>query len=69
MSKVVASYPESAGLDSFGGASAMNFAGTVTLYDTHEAVIMPSVCVDAGDTAMFFSKSKQARPAALWKQH
>jgi hypothetical protein len=74
LSKVVASYRESAGPDSFGRAPAKNFAGTVTLYDRHGAVIMlhsevvTSVCAATGDTAVFFSMSKEARPAALWKQ-
>ena len=74
LSKVVANYRESAGPDSFGGAPAKSFAGTITLYDRHGALIMlhsevvTSVCAAAGDTAVFFSMSKEARPAALWKQ-
>lgn len=74
LSKVTASYRESAGPDSFGGAAAKNFAGTVTLYDRHGSLItlhsevVTSVCPAAGETAVFFSMSKELRPAALWKQ-
>jgi hypothetical protein len=69
----MASYRESTGPQAFGGAAAKNFAGTVTLYDRHGAVITlhsevaTSFCAAAGDTAVFFSMSKEARPAALWK--
>lgn len=74
LTKVAASYREGAGLQSFGGAVAKNFAGTVTLYDRHGEVItlhsevVTAPCVAAGHTAVFFSMSKEPRPAALWKR-
>ena len=74
LSKIMASYRESAGPQTFGGEAAKNFAGTVTLYDRHGAVItlysevVTSFCSAAGETPVFFSMSKEARPAALWKQ-
>jgi hypothetical protein len=73
LSKVMASYRESTGPQVFGGAAAKNFAGTVTLYDRHGAVItlhsevVTSVCAAVAHTPVFFSMSKEARPAALWK--
>jgi hypothetical protein len=74
LTKVAASYRESEGQRSFGGESAKNFAGTVTLYDRHGAVItlhteaITSVCAKTGNTAVFFSMSKEPRPGALWRQ-
>jgi hypothetical protein len=72
LSKVTGSYHESTGPQTFGGAAAKNFSGTVTLYDRHGALItlhsevVTSFCAAAGDTPVFFSMSKEARPAALW---
>jgi len=73
LSKVMASYRESPGPQTLGGAAAKSFAGTVTLYDRHGAVItlhsevVTSFCAAEGHTPVFFSMSKEARPAALWK--
>ena len=63
----MASYRESAGPRTFGGPAAKNFAGTVTLFDRHGAVItlhsevVTSFCAAAGDTPVLFSMSKEAR--------
>jgi hypothetical protein len=74
LTKVAASYRADAVPQSFGGTPAKSFAGTVTLYDRHGAVItlhsevISSVCEAAGHTAVYFAMSKEARPAKLWKQ-
>ena len=73
LSKISAEYRESnRGPRSFGGEPAKEFIGTVTLYDRHGNVIalhsevVTSVCTAAAHRAVFFSMSKEARPAALW---
>lgn len=74
LTKVTATYRESEGPGSFGGEPAKNFAGTVNLYDRHGAVIalhseiIASACSKTGNTAVFFSMSKEPRPSPLWKQ-
>jgi len=74
LSRVTAEYAASGtGPASFGGAAATNFAGKVTIYDRHgnlitlHSEITASHC-SADHTAVFFEMSKEARPAALWKQ-
>jgi hypothetical protein len=72
LTKVAAEYHEAEGPHSFGGEPAKEFAGTVTLYDRHGSVItlhsevVTSVCPADGHRAVFFSMSKEPRPAALW---
>jgi hypothetical protein len=73
LTKVAAEYHEAAeGPRSFGGEAAKEFAGVVTLYDRHGSVItlhsevVTSVCPADGHRAVFFSMSKEPRPAALW---
>lgn len=72
--KVTATYQTSEGQQSFGGEPAMNFAGTVTLYDRHgdlitlHSEVITSFCPTTSNTAVFFSMSKAPRPAALWNQ-
>lgn len=74
LTKVTASYRDSDGQRSFGGEPAKNFAGTVTLYDRHGGLItlhseiIASACTKTGNTAVFFSMSKEPRPAPLWKR-
>lgn len=74
LTKVAASYRDSDGQPSFGGEPAKNFAGTVTLYDRHgelitlHSEIIASACTKTGNTAVFFSMSKEPRPAPLWKR-
>ena len=74
LTKVAAGYRKSEGRRSFGGEPAKNFAGAVTLYDRHGALItlhsevITSVCPKTGNTAVFFSMSREPRPAALWTQ-
>lgn len=74
LTKVATSYQKSEVQRGFGGEPAKSFTGTVTLYDRHGAVVtlhsevITSVCPKTGNTAVFFSMSKEPRPAALWKQ-
>jgi len=75
LSKVSAEYRDSDhGPQTFGGAPAKSFNGSVTLYDRHGKVItlnsevVASVCPAADHTAVFFSMSLEPRPAALWSQ-
>ena len=75
LTKVAAAYHASEqGPRSFGGEPAKGFSGSVTLYDRHGSVIVlhsevvTSVCPADGHRAVFFSMSKEPRPAALWTQ-
>lgn len=74
LTKVAASYREGQGQQTFGGEPAKNFAGTVTIYDRHGSLItlnsevIAAACPKADKTAVFFSMSKEPRPAALWRQ-
>lgn len=75
LSKVAAEYSDSdRGPQTFGGAPAKSFNGSVTIYDRHGQVItlnsevVASVCSAADHTAVFFSMSLAPRPAALWSQ-
>ena len=73
-SQVTARYTAShAGPSELGGAPATTFTGSLTLYDRHGNVIslhseVASSYCSAEHTAVFFSMSKEPRPAPLWKQ-
>lgn len=74
LTKVTARYQGSEGQGEFGREPSKSFAGTVTLYDrrgtlvTLHSEVVASVCTKTRNTAVFFSMSKEPRPAALWKQ-
>ncbi|HUJ40531.1 MAG TPA: PDZ domain-containing protein [Candidatus Acidoferrales bacterium] len=74
LAKVAASYREDApGGETFGGAGARSFSGTVTIWDTHGKVITlnsevkEAVCPGTKHTAMFFGMSLEPREGEMWK--
>jgi hypothetical protein len=74
LSRVTARYTGAhAGPATFGGAPATYYSGVLTLYDRHGNIIslhseaVASQC-SPEHTAVFFSMSKEPRPAPLWKQ-
>ena len=74
LSRITAQYAASpTGPGYLGGAPATNFSGSLTLYDRHGNVISLYSEVIAAQcspehTAVYFSMSKEPRPASLWKQ-
>ena len=75
VSKVAASYKEDAARSqTFGGAAARTFSGTVTIWDTHAKLItlnsevVATVCPGSRHTTLFFGMSLEPRDGEMWKQ-
>ena len=74
LSKVTASYREDpAASQTYGGAPARTFSGTVSIWDTHGKVIQlnsevaQAQCPGSGHTALFFGMSLEPRDGPVWK--
>ena len=74
LSKVTASYREDpATSQTYGGAPARTFSGTVSIWDTHGKVIRlnsevaQAQCPGSGHTALFFGMSLEPRDGPVWK--